>query len=752
MFLKYKNSDTMKKIKTTVIIILFMTAFHNNSYSYLFTIVTPKPCQDDPSFIHHPDFVLNCSFFIYSSHPFDSDTILYKIFAEQNGNSAELGEGICISGQSVSRDVNLQNFMPLCFNETAAIRIDAKRSDNLGVTYSERGYFIDYKSGKSCEYFSKSDGSITHINTSFIPVEFRSICGGLATSVYFIKRNKITFTLTGNFNDSVPVIEKSLCLGYSGSGPNSQQRWAGMEYISGSECRIITFTYEVVDMLGRQLGNFPCNPGKAAIVYRFIRKPEIFNLTVFPNPPSPGNNNSVVACNLQNGNGSLVYSWRDSNTTQYPVSGYFSGNKFHFSVNFNSELKNSFRQEDQAYYVFSRVENEAGSTNWKKIKIRFRTNPVSCPVISYSQDTGYVTDNSILVKSYYTPQKIVRDFLILENPDISLNDRIRFGISETSSERTELNYLSLTQVIVNKDEYAATDETGQVINFKSDFTGGKIIKNEGDDITGLVEKDDDRFADLTNGDKIRVSLPKEKNVYLIMRLMSPANKEDIAGTVYSGEAKPRNFFSRDNMNTICLKIENNPSYESEILIKQDVSLNFLAVTENLNTYTSNSIPMISATGGTYGDITKLIEKIDGDFFTVNNENGINLEFTNISVPENKRAFYICSTAGRIIPAAENSSEKETKGLTVQQSNKLYNNEPNPFNPTTNIRFEIKKEGMVKLGVYDISGRELRTLVNEFRIPGMYEVKFDGSDFASGVYFYKIETPGFKETKRMILIK
>ena len=50
----------------------------------------------------------------------------------------------------------------------------------------------------------------------------------------------------------------------------------------------------------------------------------------------------------------------------------------------------------------------------------------------------------------------------------------------------------------------------RVINFKSDFTGGKIIKNEGDDITGLVEKDDDRFADLTNGDKIRVSLPKEK--------------------------------------------------------------------------------------------------------------------------------------------------------------------------------------------------------------------------------------------------
>jgi len=83
---------------------------------------------------------------------------------------------------------------------------------------------------------------------------------------------------------------------------------------------------------------------------------------------------------------------------------------------------------------------------------------------------------------------------------------------------------------------------------------------------------------------------------------------------------------------------------------------------------------------------------------------------------------------------------------------LGQNYPNPFNPTCNVQFSMYKAGQVKLVVYDVQGREVQTLVNEKLSAGTYEVKFDGSMLNSGVYFYKMMTDGFTETKKMTLIK
>ncbi|HAX49162.1 MAG TPA: T9SS type A sorting domain-containing protein [Ignavibacteria bacterium] len=83
---------------------------------------------------------------------------------------------------------------------------------------------------------------------------------------------------------------------------------------------------------------------------------------------------------------------------------------------------------------------------------------------------------------------------------------------------------------------------------------------------------------------------------------------------------------------------------------------------------------------------------------------------------------------------------------------LSQNYPNPFNPVTNIRFSIPKEGFVTLKVFDITGREVRTLINEDLGAGKYNIDFSGADLASGVYFYRMETGSFSEVKKMILVK
>jgi hypothetical protein len=89
---------------------------------------------------------------------------------------------------------------------------------------------------------------------------------------------------------------------------------------------------------------------------------------------------------------------------------------------------------------------------------------------------------------------------------------------------------------------------------------------------------------------------------------------------------------------------------------------------------------------------------------------------------------------------------------VPNSFSLSQNYPNPFNPNTNIDFQIAKKGLAKLIIYNILGREVTVLVNEQLYPGIYRVEWVGSNYPSGIYFYKLITEGYTETRKMILLK
>ena len=83
---------------------------------------------------------------------------------------------------------------------------------------------------------------------------------------------------------------------------------------------------------------------------------------------------------------------------------------------------------------------------------------------------------------------------------------------------------------------------------------------------------------------------------------------------------------------------------------------------------------------------------------------------------------------------------------------LYNNFPNPFNPTTSIQFDIPVDSKVQLKIYDITGREVHTLVNEIRKAGHYTESFDGTNLASGVYIYRLVSGSIVKSRMMVLIK
>ena len=105
----------------------------------------------------------------------------------------------------------------------------------------------------------------------------------------------------------------------------------------------------------------------------------------------------------------------------------------------------------------------------------------------------------------------------------------------------------------------------------------------------------------------------------------------------------------------------------------------------------------------------------------------------------------------IVPTGSNmfkiASENEEK-LTYE----LSNNYPNPFNPVTRIKYEIANSENVKLKVYDILGKEVANLVDAQKEAGRYEILFDASSLASGIYFYRLQAGDFVQTRKMILLK
>lgn len=133
------------------------------------------------------------------------------------------------------------------------------------------------------------------------------------------------------------------------------------------------------------------------------------------------------------------------------------------------------------------------------------------------------------------------------------------------------------------------------------------------------------------------------------------------------------------------------------------------------------------------------------------------EVTATSIPEYKSIFNFISnyenlnyvSTGRI---------RELKVNYIGSGNnnipefKLYNNYPNPFNSTTIIKYSLPKDGNVSIKVFDVTGKEISILVNQFQRAGEYSVRFNANNLSTGVYFYRMESYGFAQTRKFILIK
>jgi 1,4-alpha-glucan branching enzyme len=138
-----------------------------------------------------------------------------------------------------------------------------------------------------------------------------------------------------------------------------------------------------------------------------------------------------------------------------------------------------------------------------------------------------------------------------------------------------------------------------------------------------------------------------------------------------------------------------------------------------------------------------------DYFT---GSPINVTSTSQSITLAPGEFHIYTTVQLPAPEADILNAISLNHNAAVNEYKLSQNYPNPFNPSTIIKYQIPAAGNVTLKIYDILGREVKTLVNKYQQSGTYEITFNAANLSSGIYFYQIRANNFVSTKKMILIK
>jgi len=152
----------------------------------------------------------------------------------------------------------------------------------------------------------------------------------------------------------------------------------------------------------------------------------------------------------------------------------------------------------------------------------------------------------------------------------------------------------------------------------------------------------------------------------------------------------------------------------------------------------------------------------GDQIIKTTDGGANFSsITNTVFPVNsfKGMFFINDNTGWLVGLSGVILKTQTGGITsinrigrIVKEYKLEQNFPNPFNPSTYVKFDVPKTAYIRIAVYDINGKEIQTLVNERLHAGTYETSFDGAFMPGGVYFYNLRTETFSQTLKMILLK
>lgn len=226
-----------------------------------------------------------------------------------------------------------------------------------------------------------------------------------------------------------------------------------------------------------------------------------------------------------------------------------------------------------------------------------------------------------------------------------------------------------------------------------------------------------------------------------------------------GNPIEREFAKRQNTSPVIIVIGKNTNIDSVISIwNSNYMISYLAITPvYYGGYVENTLDLIDAIDSISGNVLNSLLNVDEIYSEMDSTTNITLKFKNTfgSIKQGFVRDYVLITNGRYENSLQANrgliSSQENQSIEIPKDYMLHQNFPNPFNPTTTIKFDIPVEGIVSIKVYNILGKEVYS-IKENKQAGYHQLKFNGGNLSSGIYFYRITVGNFVQTKRMVLIK
>jgi hypothetical protein len=781
------------KIIINILAIIFIYTNFSFSFDWNFNIppknyINGTPCFPSPVTVNGTNFTLSIQ--INDDQP--SSFYLLMVDVDQNGIVELPSQFFNISPNPISFNISclVNGNMAVCLNSPARLIVKVIKFNPWYEELEKDAYIIFYGSSPNCSsLLSLTNGSQSTLQTG-VTKTFLSRCQ-VATSAYSCNVYKLSWNITFPSNKK-PVLYKPYCSGISAASQNDLNLWAGIENQTSTSATLFTFS-----MYATQIGSgnwywFPTDPGRTAITYYLVDNCDVpVSLGGFsPNPPviygEYGSINVYLTQGTCNPNNSFTWSFENKPGSVQFLNGTSSGTNWvtstpNLSVYWPNSIKNDKDLLLPEWKVWCRGYNNYGWSNQVGPAYPGKRTPVGCPwLFVMDGDSIYQMENNLLNKSKF-PENIgydITDLYVLNQPPGLFNSINTFSISETQEDTSYFNTIKVyavdhpvgTKLCITEDNQIAVFDSASVLSVKEAYLNQDEIT---DDIQFHFQPRNTAFGDTTDHVYTYFDNNSFSNLGIIAELkwnpnaVSQQKYCDGFLSANLGNETFDSYLSRREFKSITaipvIAGNDSPSISTiDIDWYKGNEIGYIALASlNYSNFTVTELPLYDAYNSNQeSELYKILET-DSYYSAVTPSTSLNLLFWNdlVYLDESIRD-YVIEVNGRIGSYYSGSKDYKTNNIKVLKQknnsvafkNKLNQNYPNPFNPLTKISYSVAKQGLVTIKIYDILGREIKSLVNEIKGPGNYLIEFNGSNLTSGIYFYRFEANGFVEVKKMVLIK
>ncbi|MEA3432225.1 MAG: T9SS type A sorting domain-containing protein [candidate division WOR-3 bacterium] len=410
---------------------------------------------------------------------------------------------------------------------------------------------------------------------------------------------------------------------------------------------------------------------------------------------------------------------------------------------------------DSPYY-------DAPTTNWPySLKIDI-SSPTPCPFVYSFNGSEYVEDNNILAASEIDSCEVTEYYRLEQTPAKEQN-RYLLQIREFEQEHTYLDKIELLAIDHTCGVKVGVTTEGDFVVYGDELLPIACVDTLGQSHLGLILERDSTYFQGFPGDElvidfgeIEVNSEDVLHFVIVDKPPGPQPEASVMVSVYKDgdwHRVGRLLHRRNWWSQMVYPLEEGSldSLKIKLTWYEEQKLDYVALAKaESEQFITKKCLLVSAVYSNVGSVLPKLLVDDENYAELLPGDTITLEFTVVDIePGWVRDFVFVSNGYYITETGGGGAQTAYSNIPLIHSLSLY---PNPARNDMTIRFGIPKEERVSLKVYDVSGREVKTLMDDRLEAGYHTIRLDGKNLPSGIYFARLITDGFEATKKMVLVR